>query len=161
MDDQNLASVALVELTAEISAAYVANNRVAPSEITSLIMSIHSSIASLGSAVAETAKEPVALIPAVPVKKSVTPEYIVCLEDGKHFKSMKRHLATKFGLTPDEYRRKWSLPSDYPMVAAGYAAKRSELALSLGLGRKKVEEAVPPKISKEKPTRSKRVASGA
>lgn len=133
----------LVELTAEIASAYVSNNRVAPNEIAALIASIHSSLGTLGTAQAAE-PEPVALVPAVPIKKSVTADYIICLEDGKQFKSMKRHLATKFGMSPDEYRRKWGLPSDYPMVAAGYSSKRSELALSLGLGRKKADPVTEP-----------------
>jgi predicted transcriptional regulator len=147
----------LVALTAEIASAYVINNRVAPNEIASLIESIHSSLGSLGTAPAATAPESVALVPAVSIKKSITPEYIICLEDGKQFKSMKRHLATKYGLTPDEYRRKWNLPSDYPMVAAAYAAKRSELALSLGLGRKKVEPVAEPVAAK--PGRGRKAAN--
>jgi predicted transcriptional regulator len=134
----------LVALTAEITSAYVANNRVAPLDIPALIASIHSSLGSLGTPSAAVAPEPVALVPAVSIKKSITPDYIICLEDGKKFKSMKRHLATKFGMTPDEYRAKWGLPHDYPMVAAAYASKRSELALSLGLGRKKAEPVAEP-----------------
>src|SRR4051812_33252230 len=133
MENETTEPNALAELTAEIVAAYVSNNRVALSEIAGVISSVHSSLAGLGEPVAMPVKdEP--LVPAVPIKKSVTPDYIVCLEDGKHFKSMKRHLATKYEMTPEDYRRKWSLPSDYPMVAAGYSEKRSALALSLGLG---------------------------
>jgi hypothetical protein len=99
----------------------------------------------------------VALVPAVSIKKSITPDYIICPEDGKHFKSMKRHLATKFGMTPDEYRGKWNLPSDYPVVAAAYATKRSELALSLGLGRKNVERVAEPVAAK--PERGQKAAN--
>ena len=147
----------LMALTSDIAAAYVSNNRVAPNEIAGLIASIHSSLGSLGtSSVAEP--EPVALVPAVPIKKSVTPDYIVCLEDGKQFKSMKRHLQTKFGMTPDEYRAKWGLPHDYPMVAAGYSEKRSALALSLGLGRKRTEPVEEPAA---KPGRGRKAAKQA
>jgi predicted transcriptional regulator len=149
---------ATVELTAEIVSAYVSNNRVSVAELPDLIASIHNSLNALGEPVlAPVIDEP--LVPAVSIKKSITPDYIICLEDGKHFKSMKRHLATKFGMTPDEYRRKWNLPSDYPMVAAGYAAKRSELALSLGLGRKKAGPAPAPVASKT--ARAKKVAAAA
>jgi len=139
MEYENAGSAETVELAASIVSAYVGNNHVAVAELPSVIAAVFGALASLGKDAPEPVKEAVALVPAVPVKKSITPDYIICLEDGKQFKSMKRHLATKFGLTPDEYRRKWSLPSDYPMVAAGYATKRSELALALGLGRKKSE----------------------
>jgi predicted transcriptional regulator len=134
MNYDNSGSTDLTEMTAEIAAAYVANNNVARTELAALIAGIHSSLSSLGAPEAPPA--PAALVPAVPIKKSVTPEYIISLEDGKPFKALKRHL-TRLGMTPQEYRSKWGLPSDYPMVAANYAAKRSELALSLGLGRKK------------------------
>ena len=160
MESENRDTNVLAELTAEVVAAYVANNRVSVAELPDLIASIHGSLNSLGQPVNAPATEPVALVPAVPVKKSVTPDYIVCLEDGKHFKSMKRHLATKYGMTPDEYRRKWSLPSDYPMVAAGYSEKRSALALSLGLGRKKAERASAP-VAAKKPGRAKKVVEAA
>ena len=157
MDDQNSQNEDLMALTAEVASAYVSNNRVAPNEIAGLIASIHSSLGALGTAsVAEP--EPVALVPAVPIKKSVTPDYIVCLEDGKQFKSMKRHLQTKFGMTPDEYRAKWGLPHDYPMVAAGYSEKRSALALSLGLGRKRTEPVEEPAA---KPGRGRKAANQA
>lgn len=146
----------LIILTASVAVSYVANNRVSTTEISDLIASIHASLGSLGTAPV-AAPGPVAQVPAVSIKKSVTPDYLICLEDGKHFKSMKRHLMTKFGMTPDDYRHKWGLPSDYPMVAAGYAAKRSELALSLGLGRKKVEPIAEP--VPEKPARGRKAAS--
>jgi predicted transcriptional regulator len=123
----------LISLTADIVAAYVAKNNVAAGELPALIGQIHGSMSSLaagGPAVREAPK------PAVPVKKSITPDYIVCLEDGKKFKSLKRHLGSAYGMTPDEYRQKWGLPADYPMVAPNYAAARSELAKQTGLGRK-------------------------
>ncbi|RYE73195.1 MAG: MucR family transcriptional regulator [Oxalobacteraceae bacterium] len=150
MEHDNTQGDDLLELTASVVAAYVGNNRVSTTEISDLIASIHQSFGSLGT-VPAAAPEPVALVPAVPIKKSVTPDYIICLEDGKHFKSMKRHLMTKFGMTPNDYRRKWGLPSDYPMVAADYATKRSELAMNFGLGRKKKEPADEPET--EKPAR--------
>jgi predicted transcriptional regulator len=132
----------LIAMTAEIAAAYLANNRVAQTELAAMIGAIYKSLASLGPA-PETAPEPAVLVPAVSIRKSVTPDYIICLEDGKRFKSLRRHL-TQLGTTPDEYRRKWGLPSDYPMVAATYATRRSELALSMGLGRKKAEPVTEP-----------------
>jgi len=123
----------LISLTADIVAAYVAKNNVAAADLPTLIGQIHGSMSSLaagGPAVKEAPK------PAVPIKKSITPDYIVCLEDGKKFKSLKRHLGSAYGMTPDEYRQKWGLPIDYPMVAPNYAAARSELAKQTGLGRK-------------------------
>jgi predicted transcriptional regulator len=155
MENASQDTALLVELTAEIVAAYAANNRVSVAELPELIASIHGSLNSLGQSAAAPAEKAVPLVPAVSIKKSITPEYIICLEDGKQFKAMKRHLATKFGMTPDEYRRKWGLPSDYPMVAQVYAAKRSELALSLGLGRKKAEPAPAP-VAAKKPARAKK-----
>jgi predicted transcriptional regulator len=128
----------LTEMTAEIAAAYVSNNNVARTDLAALIAGIHSSLGSLGAPKAPPAPAP--LVPAVPIKKSITPDYIICLEDGKQFKALKGHL-TRLGMTPQDYRSKWGLPSDYPMVAATYAARRSELAQSMGLGRKKFEPA--------------------
>ncbi|RYF48394.1 MAG: transcriptional regulator [Cytophagaceae bacterium] len=147
MEDDNAQSDDLLALTASVVVAYVGNNRVSTTEISDLIASIHQSFGSLGTAPAVD-PQPVALVPAVPIKKSVTPDYIICLEDGKHFKSMKRHLMSKYGMTPDDYRRKWGLPSDYSMVAADYATKRSELALHLGLGRKRKEAVDKPETDK-------------
>ncbi|HEV2896624.1 MAG TPA: MucR family transcriptional regulator [Pseudaminobacter sp.] len=123
-----------IELTVDVIAAYVSNNPVPVSELPSLIAQVHQSLAGLSTASETTPLEK--LTPAVPIKKSVTPEYIVCLDDGKKFKSLKRHLKTTFGITPEEYRAKWNLPVDYPMVAPDYAAARSELAKKMGLGRK-------------------------
>lgn len=123
----------LTSMTADIVAAYVANNAVPASELPSLITTVHAAMAAASSgSVAEP--EPEALKPAVPIRKSVTPDAIICLEDGKSFKSLKRHLMTKYGLSPADYRAKWGLPSDYPMVASNYAASRSALAKSMGLG---------------------------
>ena len=124
-----------IALTSTIVAAYVANNPVPRPDLSTLILDVHAAVERLrqgGSGAADSRQSP-----AVPVKRSVTPEYIVCLEDGKKFKSLKRHLATQYGLTPDQYRAKWELSPTYPMVAPAYAATRSALAKSMGLGRKK------------------------
>ena len=125
----------LIKLAAQIVASYVSKNSVQVSDVPALITSIHQSLKGLGQPQEPT--EPAAeQKPAVPIKKSVTPDYIVCLEDGKKLKMLKRHLQSSYGLTPDEYRVKWGLPSDYPMVAPNYAKARSDLAVKLGLGRK-------------------------
>ncbi len=125
----------LTAMTTELVAAYVAKNSVPVGELPALIRSVHQSLSGLGAPPAVEA--PAApLVPAVPIRKSVTDDYIVSLEDGRKFKSLKRYLATSHGMTPAEYRAKWGLPPDYPMVAPAYAAKRSELARSVGLGRK-------------------------
>ncbi|WP_055972447.1 MucR family transcriptional regulator [Aminobacter sp. DSM 101952] len=121
-----------VELTADLVAAYVSNNPVPPAELPELIAQVYTSISSLSAPTEEVAVRPK---PHIPIKKTVTPEYLISLEDGKQYRLLKRHLAGA-GLTPDEYRMKWSLPTDYPMVAPAYTAKRSELAKKLGLGRK-------------------------
>lgn len=127
--------VSSLEMTTEIVAAYVSNNPVPASELPGLIASVWQSLNQLnGSSVQVEAKKPV---PAVPIKKSVTRDYIVCLEDGRKFKSLKRPLMARYGMTPEEYRAKWDLPADYPMTAPSYAEKRSELAKAAGLGRKK------------------------
>ncbi len=124
----------LVEFSSEIVAAYVSNNAVAPGELPKLIADVHAALKGLSR---EEAAEPVEeKKPAVPIRKSVTPDFIVCLEDGKKFKSLKRHLRTHYNLSPEEYREKWGLPSDYPMVAPNYSATRSKLAKDNGLGRK-------------------------
>jgi predicted transcriptional regulator len=127
-------NTAIVELAADIVSAYVSNNSVTVADLADLIASVHASLVKLGG---EPEAPPAApLVPAVPIRKSVTAEAIVCLEDGKAFKSLKRHLSSKFGLTPEQYRTKWGLPDDYPMVAPAYAERRSALAKSIGLGRK-------------------------
>ncbi|GGD21470.1 MucR family transcriptional regulator [Aureimonas glaciei] len=128
-----------MELVVRIVAAYVGNNHVGRDDLGSLIQLVHSAL-NMTPDIGETPVEAVPLKPAVSIKKSITPDYIICLEDGKSFKSLKRHLASHYDLTPDEYRRKWGLPSDYPMVAANYSAQRSQLAKSLGLGRKAASE---------------------
>ena len=133
VDDNN--GSRLVELATDIVAAYVAHNAVPAGELPALIRTIHDSLDRMRSS---PEPEPVveARQPAVPVKRSVTDDYIVCLEDGRKFKSLKRHLHSAFGLSPEQYRTKWNLPRDYPMVAPAYANKRSELARRIGLGRK-------------------------
>ncbi len=125
----------LIALTSQIVSAYVSKSSVQASDVPALITSVYQSLQSLGQPQA-SAEAPTELKPAVPIKKSVTPEYIVCLEDGKRCKMLKRHLMSSFGLTPDEYRTKWGLPSDYPMVAPNYAKARSEMAVKIGLGRR-------------------------
>ena len=122
----------LLELTADIVSAFVSKNQVRSSELSELIASVHASLQQIGEPKAEEAPA-VASTPAVSIKKSVTDDYLICLDDGKKFKSLKRHLA-QLGMTPNDYRAKWGLPSNYPMVAPGYAAKRSELAKATGLG---------------------------
>ncbi|HTW35702.1 MAG TPA: MucR family transcriptional regulator [Rhizomicrobium sp.] len=123
----------LLKFASEIVAAYVSNNPIPVSEIPAMIKSVHATLGGLaGGGAAET---PTALKPAVTVKKSVTPEYIICLEDGKKLKMLKRYLRSRYDLTPEEYRAKWGLPADYPMVAPNYAAQRSEFAKKIGLGR--------------------------
>lgn len=125
----------LIALTTDLVAAYVSNNPVPAGELPRLITDIHAAIADAAAgAVPQQPEEK--LVPAVSVRKSVTPDFLICLEDGKKFKSLKRHLATHYGLTPDQYRQKWNLPADYPMVAPSYSAARSALAKSMGLGRK-------------------------
>ena len=129
---EDLAKTELVELTAEIVSAYVSNNSVSASDVPALIGEIHNALSRAAGGAAPIEREE--LRPAINVKKSVTPEYIICLEDGKKFKSLKRHLRTHYNLSPEEYREKWGLPHDYPMVAPNYAAARSALAKKMGLG---------------------------
>jgi MucR family transcriptional regulator, transcriptional regulator of exopolysaccharide biosynthesis len=127
-----------LSLTADIVGAYVSKNPLPASSLTGLISQIHQSLSTLSSGQAVEAASP--LVPAVPIKKSVTPDYIISLEDGRKFKSMKRYLTLR-NMTPDEYRTKWGLPKDYPIVAPNYAIQRSELAKKFGLGRKAVAPA--------------------
>ncbi|MCC0054684.1 MAG: MucR family transcriptional regulator [Rhodobiaceae bacterium] len=125
----------LIELTADIVAAYISNNTVNSADLPKLIFDIHSSLKGLsGGEVAEPVEE---LKPAVNPRRSVTPDYIVCLEDGKKFKSLKRHLSAHYDMTPEQYRERWGLPADYPMVAPNYAAARSALARKIGLGQRR------------------------
>jgi predicted transcriptional regulator len=124
-----------IELTAEIVSAYVSNNPVAAGDIPALISQVYSALSRVSGTSGDTPAEP--LKPAISVKKSITPEFIVCLEDGKKFKSLKRHLRTQYNMTPEQYRDKWSLGADYPMVAPNYAAARSQLAKQMGLGQQR------------------------
>ncbi len=124
-----------IALTAEIVSAYVSNNTVASGDIPALINQIHGALLRVSGGDVPLSSE--LLKPAVPVKKSINPDFIVCLEDGKKFKSLKRHLRTQYGMSPEQYREKWSLPADYPMVAPNYAAARSQLAKQMGLGQQR------------------------
>jgi predicted transcriptional regulator len=123
----------LLKFASDIVAAYVSNNPIPAGEIPGMIKSIHSTLGGLANGL--TADAALAQKPAIAVKRSITPEYIVCLEDGKKLKMLKRYLRSRYNLTPDEYRAKWGLPADYPMVAPNYAAQRSEFAKKIGLGR--------------------------
>jgi predicted transcriptional regulator len=131
----NTGETTYIELTANIVSAYVSNNSVPTADIPNLIGQIHSALKRISGGQVAAPSEP--LKPAVPIKRSVTPEYIVCLEDGLKFKSLKRHLRTRYKMTPDQYREKWGLAPDYSMVAANYAAARSELAKQMGLGQQR------------------------
>ena len=132
MDEANRTD--LVELTAEILSAYVSNNTVVASDLPAIIGEVHEALSKASQRIGPTEREE--LRPAVALKKSVTPDYIVCLEDGKKLKMLKRHLKTAYGLTPEQYRDRWQLPPDYPMVAPNYAKTRSRLAKKIGLGTK-------------------------
>lgn len=135
MLDENLEEGDLIKFTSTIVSAYVSNNQVVAGDLPNLINEVHSALTRASVQDAQPPREE--LKPAVPVKKSVNPEYIVCLEDGKKFKSLKRHLRTHYNLSPEEYRDKWGLPHDYPMVAPMYAAARSQLAKKMGLGQRR------------------------
>ncbi len=140
MSEQPVAQDMLITLTADIVAAHVANNSVSIGDLPQLIANVHQALNGLGTKEPETPK----LEPAVSIRASVKLDYIVCLEDGKKFKMLKRHLMTHYQMTPDDYRAKWDLPADYPMVAPSYTATRKELALRIGLGRKPRAAAVAP-----------------
>jgi len=122
----------VIEMTADIVSAYVGNNAVTAADLPGLIQSVHRALTGISSGV-ETA-EVAPKEPAVPIRRSITPDFLVCLEDGRKFKSLKRHLRTKYNMSPEEYRAKWGLPKDYPMVAPNYAKARSDLAKQMGLG---------------------------
>ncbi|MDF7773792.1 MucR family transcriptional regulator [Sphingomonas sp. AOB5] len=134
MDTQNEMQETLITLTADIVAAHVSNNSVAVSDLPTLIQNVHGALAGLGTVAAEPE---VKQEPAVSVRSSVKPDFIVCLEDGKKLKMLKRHLMTHYQMTPDQYRAKWNLPADYPMVAPNYAEQRRTLAKKIGLGTKR------------------------
>ena len=160
--DATVATSNPIELAAEIVTAYVARNSLPRSELSALFEAVHAAVARLAKG-EEPAPPPVeAQAPAVSIRKSVTPDYLICLDDGKQFKSLRRHL-TKLGLSPDQYRVKWNLPHDYPMVAPNYAAQRSALAKKIGLGqmRKKAvapKSAASPKDAKRKLRRPRKAA---
>lgn len=130
--EENLPDNTQIQLAAEIVAAYVSNNPVPPADLPGLIEAVYGKLESIALGAEQEVVE--APTPAVSIKKSITPDFIICLEDGKKFKSLKRHLRTKYDMSPEEYRAKWGLPSDYPMVAPNYAAARSQLAKAMGLG---------------------------
>lgn len=135
---ESVSDIDYVQITADIVSAFVSNNAVRSSELPGIIEAVHSSLLKASDSKVE---EPIseAKSPAVPVKRSITDDYIICLEDGKKFKSLKRHLSTAYNMSPDEYRAKWGLGRDYPMVAPAYASARSNLARQMGLGRKRDE----------------------
>jgi predicted transcriptional regulator len=141
----------IITLTADIVSAHVGNNSVSVADVPALIATVHSALADLGKP-----PEPEAeiLTPAVSIRASIKPDYIVCLEDGKKLKMLKRHLMTHYQMTPEQYRAKWKLPSDYPMVAPAYASQRKDLALKIGLGRKKGEVAPVKAKAETKPVES-------
>ncbi len=138
---QDEQSPKLLEHTTRIVAAHVANNAMPAADLPGLIATVHETLATLGPEPKPT--------PAVPIKQSIKPEYIVCLDDGKKLKMLKRHLKTAYNMTPDDYRKRWGLPSDYPMVAPNYAKQRSKLAKKIGLGRKAGTKAKKPSKSKK------------
>jgi len=133
MPDNNNSSNELLVLTTEIVSAHVANNTVSLADLPQLIQQVYGTLAGIGGAPASVGARPQ---PAVAVKKSVTPDFIICLEDGRKLKMLKRHLKTAYNMTPEDYRERWQLPADYPMVAPNYAKQRSSLAKKIGLGTK-------------------------
>ena len=136
MDDKS----EIIEMTADIVSAYVGNNTVSASDLPSLIQSIHKALSGVSTGVETVEVAPKE--PAVSIKKSITPDFLISLEDGKKYKSLKRHLRTQYNMSPEDYRTKWGLQKDYPMVAPNYAASRSALAKSMGLGRGGAQKAV-------------------
>ena len=134
-DVPNTGNGEALRMTTQIVASFAGNNKLSTEELVDLIRSVHRAVASLGDGTAERALERPK--PAAPIAKSVHTDYIICLEDGKKFKSLKRHLRTQYDMTPEKYREKWGLPSDYPMVAPNYAAARSQLAKQMGLGQQR------------------------
>jgi len=133
IEEDNALKETLIALTSDIVAAHVSHNSVAVSDLPLIINNVHGALSGLSGKAAEQARPE----PAVPIKSSIKPDYVVCLEDGKKLKMLKRHLMTHYGMTPDEYRVKWGLPNTYPMVAPNYAEQRRQLAKAIGLGKKK------------------------
>ncbi len=155
-EEQTIGRGEILALTTEIVSAHIANNPVVQTEVPELIQQVYKKLSELATAEEAAAVE---LVPAVPIRKSVTNDYIICLEDGKRLKMLKRHLMTAYGMTPDDYRAKWGLKPDYPMVAPSYALKRQELAKKIGLGRKpRTNGATAEPAPKPAPTRRRRVA---
>lgn len=154
MSDVTTANNPLTELTARVVSAYLGHHRLSIGQLPDLIGQVHAALDALGK-VPEELLEPNKPVPAVPIRKSVHDDYLICLEDGKKFKTLKRHLMTRYGMTIDEYRERWGLPSNYPVVAPGYAARRSEIAKSVRLGHVQKEatpsvatvDVEPPKLS--------------
>jgi predicted transcriptional regulator len=148
-----------IELSADIVSAYVSNNSVPASDLPSLLASIYAALTKTAQGQRE---EPAAeLVPAVSVRKSVTPDYLYCLEDGKKFKSLKRHLRTTYDMSPEQYRAKWNLPADYPMVAPNYAKARSELAKNIGLGQQRKKGKAPVEAAAAAPAKGRRTKKAA
>lgn len=145
-------TISRLDLTARIVAAYVGNNAVHQDELTPLLATVHRAVSELGQEA--PAVEPERPKPAVPIRRSVTPDYLICLEDGKKLKMLKRHLQSRYDLSPGEYRKKWGLAADYPMVAPAYAQTRSKLAKAMGLGR--VEKAPDPEPASPPPAKRSR-----
>jgi predicted transcriptional regulator len=154
MDTQDNFGETLITLTADIVSAHVSNNSVAVSDLPLLISNVHGALSGLGDLPEAPAPRPE---PAVSVRSSIKPDYVVCLEDGKKLKMLKRHLMTAYGMTPEQYRTKWSLKPDYPMVAPTYSAQRQMLAKQFGLGRKPAPP--PPAPEPEKPRRRRKAAA--
>jgi predicted transcriptional regulator len=151
---ENAIDTDFTTLTAEVVASYVAYNAVYLNDLPNLIQIVHTALVATSNGDGEKAAE--RPVPAVSIKKSITPDFLICLEDGKRFKSMKRHLSQSYGLTPDAYRAKWGLPPDFPMVAPNYSAERSALAKSVGLGLNRRKAAAPEAMkAKGKPGRKK------
>ena len=138
MADENEMQETFITLTADIVAAHVSNNSVAVNDLPTLITNVHTALASLGTPTVPVVEKQE---PAVSIRSSIKPDYVVCLEDGKKLKMLKRHLMTHYGMTPDQYRAKWGLPADYPMVAPNYAEQRRTLAKAIGLGTKQIGRA--------------------
>lgn len=159
MSDQDLSMSEVIKLTAEIVSAHVGNNAVPPSDVPVLIKAVHEALLETLDSAGQDEPE---LVPAVPIKRSVQRDYLICLEDGRKHKMLKRHLASAHGMTPDEYREKWGLGKDYPMVAPSYAEQRSELARRIGLGRTSKSRTPQKQQNKRRTTRrTRRTASAA
>ena len=146
----------LVEMTTDIVSAYLGQNKIAVADLPAFIKSIHGALASVAAGVPEVVAEK--REPAVSIRRSITPDFLICLEDGRKFKSLKRHLRTKYELSPEDYRAKWGLPKDYPMVAPSYAAARSDLAKKMGLGAGGRQPAKPAAKTPAKPAAKARTA---